>query len=136
MAYLWVISNLSKFFSLTTILFLLLVCTCVCVHAHTHTTHSVRLEKAWMCLEELCVSWQRADKRERAFSSMLGTEIKALCKYFDRRQLCYNRVRADLLCQDLYWVLVPLLSTSVTLVELFISLNPVSSPGRDSDNAS
>lgn len=67
---------------------------------------------------------------------MLGTEIKALCKYYDRRQLCYNRVRADLLSQDLYWVLVPLPSTSVTLVELFISSNPVSSRGRDSDNAS
>lgn len=67
---------------------------------------------------------------------MLGTEIKALCKYFDRRQLCYNRAHADLLCQHLYWVLVPLLSTSVTLVELFISSNPVFSPGRDSDNAS
>lgn len=67
---------------------------------------------------------------------MLGTEIKALCKYFDRRQLCYNRVRADLLSQDLYWVLVLLPSTSVTLVELFISSNPDSSPGRDSDNAS
>lgn len=56
----------------------------------------LQLEKAGTCLEQLWVLQPRADKQRRALSRVQGTDIKALYKYFDRRQLCYSKEGPDL----------------------------------------